>query len=260
VLVLAPSGGKETFAGRKTMIDGVVIDFDNGRVPRPQPKARAPVADLSKPVAADRATINVDGNTDDWANVKSESLKLNTGGRGKLEVELRFAWDDQFLYVLLQQTAKGEKRNEVTDPAAYTYAPWDSDGVWLHLDIANGRLPSVGDLVLALSLNSKSAADVFTAAGLTPEESKQIHTVTSGSADAGNRVVEARVPWSALIQFASSGQPKLAERLGKVGPGFRFGCEPMLIEWNHQRQSFIGGAQYVRPNGHDANSRDVVLR
>src|SRR5688500_9336146 len=34
VLVLAPAGGKETFAGRKTLVDDVVIDYDNGRVPR----------------------------------------------------------------------------------------------------------------------------------------------------------------------------------------------------------------------------------
>ena len=60
------------------------------------------------------------------------------------------AWDDQYLYVLAKQTAKGEKTNEAKDLATYKSAPWDSDGVWLHLDIPNGRVPPVGDLVLAL--------------------------------------------------------------------------------------------------------------
>ena len=55
VLVLAPAGGKETTQGRKTMIDGVAIDYDNGLVPRPQPKNRPPEADLSKTIAANRA-------------------------------------------------------------------------------------------------------------------------------------------------------------------------------------------------------------
>jgi hypothetical protein len=63
-----------------------------------------------------------------------------------------------------------------------------------------------------------------------------------------------------LINYATSGSRQLVERLGKTAPGFRFGCDPMLIEWNHQRQSYIGGAQYMRPNGHDVNSRDIVLR
>jgi hypothetical protein len=260
VLVMAPAGAKESFAGRKTLINDVVIDYDNGRAARPQPARRAPPVDRSKTVAADRATITVDGDSKDWANVASETLHLNTGGRGKLQLDVRLAWDDQNLYILAQQTAKGEKVNEVRDAAAYRYAPWDSDGVWLHLDIANGRLPSVGDFVLALSLNSRGGTDLFEAAGPSADDARQIHTVTSGTADAGNRVIEASVPWKVLIDYATSNQPKPAERLGKIAPGFRFGCEPMLIEWNHQRQSFIGGSQYIRPTGRDENSRDIVLR
>src|SRR5207237_10025166 len=132
---------------------------------------------------------------------------LNTVGRGKLELDLKCAWDDQYLYVLAKQTAKGEKSNEVKDAAAYAYAPWDSDSVWLHLDIPNGRVPSVGDLVLALSLNSKGQNDLFVAAGLVPDEAKQIETATSGTANAGNRVIEARVPWNVLIRYATSDSP-----------------------------------------------------
>jgi hypothetical protein len=258
--VLAPAGAKQTFDGRKTRVDDVVIDYDNGRQPRPQPRRRAPLADQSKPIAADRATITVDGDAADWANVASETLHLNTGGRGKLELDLRFAWDEKFLYVLAKQTAKADKTHEVSDPAAFRYAPWDSDSIWLHLDLANGRLPSVGDLVFAMSLNSSDAKDVFEAAGLSPGEAKEIHSVTSGSADAGNRIIEARLPWPTLIGHATSNRPQLAQRLGAVGAGFRFGCEPMLIEFNHTRQSFVGGAQYIRPSGRDANSRDIVLR
>jgi hypothetical protein len=260
VLVLAPAGGKESSDGRKTLVDDIVIDYDNGRVPRPLPNKRPRVADQSKAVAADRATVVVDGDPKEWAGVGSDTLQLNTGGRGKLELDLRFAWDNEFFYVLAKQTAKGEKVNEVKDAAAYAYAPWDSDSVWLHLDIPNGRVPSVGDLVLALSLNSNRLKDLYVAAGLTPEERTGIHSATSGTADAGDRVVEARVPWSTLIRYATSNQPRLVERLGKVGPGFRFGCEPMLIEFNHTRQSFIGGAHYRRPSGRDADSRDIVLR
>jgi hypothetical protein len=262
VLVLAPAGAPETFDGRKTRVDGVVIDYDNGRVPRPQPRgALARATDQSKPVAAERATITVDGDAKDWADVRSEPLRLNTGGRGKLELDLSFAWDDQFLYVLARQTANGEKSHEVSTAADYAFAPWDSDGVWLHLDIGKGRLPAVGELIVSLALNSKGVADLYDASALTAGGKKtEIRSATSGTAGAGNRVTEARVPWKELIRYATNDRAPLAERLGPVAPGFRFDCEPMLIEFNHTRQSFIGGANYLRPNGRDANSRDIVLR
>jgi hypothetical protein len=260
VVVLAPAGKAETFDGRKTLVDGVVIDFDNGRAPRPEPARHAPPTDQSKTVAASRATISVDGDAKDWADVDSEVLHLDTGGRGTLKADVQFAWNDQFLFVLVKQTARSTKVHEVNDAAAYSYAPWDSDGVWLHLDLANGRLPSVGDLVFAMSLNSSSAADVYEATSLTLAGATGIHTATSGSAEAANRVIEAQIPWEALRRFSTDDRPNLLERLGPIAAGFRLGCEPLLVEFNHTRQSFIGGAQYVRPNGHDANSRDIILR
>jgi hypothetical protein len=256
VLVLAPAGGKESYDGRKTRVDGVVIDFDNGRAPRPQPMARPEPADQSKPVAADRANIVIDGDPNDWATLASEMMRLNTGGRGKLEAELRFAWDEQFLYVLAKQTAKAEKVNEAADKTAYAAAPWDFDGVWLHVDMANGRIPTVGEFIVALALNSSGAANLFNAS----DDAGRVESATSGTHDAGNRVIEARIAWSALIGFATNNRPDFAERLGGVAPGFRFGCDPMLIEYNHTRQSFIGGAHYAKPTGRDANSRDIVLR
>jgi len=35
LLVVAPAGGKVTFDGRRTLVDGVVVDYNNGRVPLP---------------------------------------------------------------------------------------------------------------------------------------------------------------------------------------------------------------------------------
>ena len=63
-----------------------------------------------------------------------------------------------------------------------------------------------------------------------------------------------------MLDFASNGKEDFARRLGPIKPGFRFGCEPVLVEFNHKSQSYLGGAQYIKPTGRDANSRDVVLR
>jgi len=256
VLVLAPAGGKAVVKGRKTFVNDVVIDFDNGLAPRPEPAPRKNVHDESRPVAAERATIVVDGNAADWKRLKSESIKLDTGGRGTLEAEVRFAWDEQHLYVLANQVAKSDKVQEATAPDAYAAAPWEFDGVWLYIDIANGRVATVGDFVVALAFSSSKATGVHMA----PVERATIESATSGSAERGNRVIETRIPWSAVLKFASNDRPELSKRLGTIATGFRFGCEPMLVEFNHARQSFVGGAPYAKPTGRDANSHDIILR
>ena len=157
---------------------------------------------------------------------------------------------------LAQEATRGEKVQEATDQAAYAAAPWDFDGVWLHIDLANGRIGAMSEFVLALALNSRDGTDILHAPIAAPE----VSSAASGTAESGDRVVEARVAWSALLRHATNDRPELAQRLGGIGPGFRFGCEPMLIEFDHTRQSFIGGAHYIKPSGRDVNSRDVVLR
>ena len=81
-----------------------------------------------------------------------------------------------------------------------------------------------------------------------------------GTAEAGNRVIEARISWRGLIELTFGGNEKLAAQLGTIGPGLRFGADPLLIEMNHTRQSYVGGGQYIKPSGTDGNSIDVVLR
>ena len=256
VLVLCPAGAKQTFQGRKTLVDGVVIDYDNGRGP-PRPPATQPVStDTSKLVNADRAFIKVDGNADDWTKLQSDPIQLDTGGRGKMEVRLRFAWDDVHLYVLAEQTAKAAKVQEASDVAAYAGAPWNFDGVWMYIDLGNGRVSTLGDFVAAFALSSTGAKDLWHG----PADRNKIVSVASGSAGAGNRVVEACIAWRAMIDYASNGRAEFARRFGPIAGGFRFGCDPMLVEFDHTSQSYVGGEQYRKPTGRDANSRDVVLR
>ena len=65
--------------------------------------------------------------------MQSETIKLNTGGRGKLEVDLRYAWDDEYLYVLARETQKGAQSKEAKDAAAFASEPWNHDGVWMYI-------------------------------------------------------------------------------------------------------------------------------
>gem|GEM_PF-284226 len=260
VIVLSPPDGKLTHDGPRTLIDGVVVDYNNNRVARPAPPARAPVVDRSRAVHIDRATVSVDGDRTDWSTIQSEPIHLDTSGRGSLECDLRLAWDDTHLYALIEETHAGRDTHEAPDAAAYASAPWDFDGVWLDLDLANGRFQSPGNLVLSLALNSHMTADIHLAPEAPEDGSAKIRIATSGTAKAHTRVIEAKIAWRGLIAatLGATHAPDAAENM--IKPGFRFGCEPLLVEMNHTRQSHIGGGQYIRPAGTDKNSIDLVLR
>lgn len=259
VVVHVPAGAAITYDGRRTLADGVVIDFDNGREPRPALPPAPVRQDLSKTVSADRATISVDGNTDDWRSLKSEPIRLTTAGRGKMECDVRYAWDDDFLYVLVQQSAPAARVHEAESVQKFSAAVWDFDGVWLHIDLANARLPSIGDVIFSMAFSSNSAKDLFHAPAIADGKNARIHTATSGKAESNNRAIEARIAWSGLLDHAFNGRSDLIGRFGKIAPGLRFGCEPVIVEYNHTGQSFIGGMQYKKPTGFDENSRDIVL-
>ena len=259
VIVLVPVGAKLTYDGRRTSADSVVIDYDNGRVARSQPAAHPAPPDKSQAVAADRASITVDGKADDWAGLPTAPVHLNTGGRGKMECDVRFAWDEEFLYVLVKQTAPATRVHEAENVEQYHSAVWDFDGVWLYLDLGNGKVPSIGDFIFSLAFSSKGAQDIFHAPSAGDGKAARIKVATSGTAEHSDRIIEARIAWAGLIEHAFNGRQDLSARFGPIRDGLRFGCEPMLMEYNHTGQSFIGGAQYTRPKGFDANSRDIVL-
>ena len=66
VIVMTPVDGKVSYDGMHTLVDGVVVDYDNGRVARPSPPPCATLPDNSRTIYADRATITVDGDPGDW--------------------------------------------------------------------------------------------------------------------------------------------------------------------------------------------------
>jgi hypothetical protein len=125
----------------------------------------------------------------------------------------------------------------------------------LYLDLGNGRRASLGDFVLQLAWQSGAKRNVAFSAQAPDDGSAKIIAATGGTAQAGDRVIEARVSWTGLAKAAFGEQATAAD----VKPGMTLGCEPALVEMNHTRQSFIGGSQYQRPTGTDPNSTDIVL-
>jgi hypothetical protein len=116
--------------------------------------------DQSKAVTANRGSIHVDGDPDAWSKLASQRVHLTTGGRGAMECDVRFAWDDQFFYVLAEQTSPAKRVHEADSLEKYSAAVWDFDGVWLYFDLGNGKVPSIGDFILSMAMSSSGAATI----------------------------------------------------------------------------------------------------
>ena len=269
LLVIVPSGGTLTHDGRKTLLNGVVIDYNNGRVPLPPPDRPRPRPDHSVAVDAAHATPIIDGDPSDWAALASATLHLDTGGRGTLKCDLRFAWDAEHLYLLAVETPGDATQREATNPLHYERSPWDFDGVMLFLDLDNAaeRSPH-SDFNACFGFSSAGRRDLFSARTNRPGEfyrpSKRplarCRVATSGSFAKHTRAIEAAIPWRDIAGHCYYGLPSGESLPQAIRPGFRFGCEPLLLDDGWQKQAFIGGAQHDRPSGRDANSRDIVLR
>ncbi len=270
LLVVAPAHGELSYDARKTLIDGIVVDYNNGRVPLPAPakprKRKRP--DHSVVVTADRATITIDGNAEDWARLKSQTIHLDTGGRGKLECDLQFAWDEKHLYVLATETRGDKTQHEATNPRHYERAPWDFDGLFLFIDIdnSNTREPHA-DYNVCLGFSSTARRDLYTARTNRPDKGwrpsrwavPRCRVATAGTLADNNRVIEAAIAWRDIAEHCYYELERAGGLANAIRTGFRFGCEPQLLDDNWRKQAFIGGAQHKRPSGADAQSRDIRL-
>ena len=60
--------------------------------------------------AAFASALTVDGNAADWANLSSGVVTMDTsirGANGTLAVDIRYAWDDTNMYILVQENSNG---------------------------------------------------------------------------------------------------------------------------------------------------------
>ena len=270
LLVVVPAEAKLTHDGRKTLADGVVIEYNNGRAPLPPraPNTRPPVQDKSIAVRAARATLTVDGDPADWAKLESDAIALDTGGRGTLRCTLRYAWDADHLYVLVTEQPGDTTRHEASKPAHFERSPWDFDGVMLFIEIENAATPSPHSSFNAcFGFSSERRTDLLTARTNRPDKGwrpscwavPNCRVATRGSFAGKNRVIEAAIAWRDVAARCLYELPDRAPLLEAIRSGFRFGCEPLLVDDDWRKQAYIGGAQHQRPTGRDANSRDIVL-
>jgi hypothetical protein len=219
-------------------------------------------------VYADVATaLTVDGNASDWSSLSSTELTLDTGGRGSMQAKVRYAWDSDNLYILIREAGTAAAQQEAANQAAYAAAPYSFDtvGFWFDLDNSNDGEQTAQDVSPWFGFSSTGRSDLFTgrlnnAAAFTQAPFISATVRTSGAFAQHNRVIEAALKWSDFALVVDGPRQPTGGLLGSIRAGFIFGGEPMLIENDYNKQSFIGGSQYTVPTGIDANSRDIVLR
>jgi hypothetical protein len=107
--------------------------------------------------------------------------------------------------------------------------------------------------------SSREAKHLVVAPAHPGEKSLALEAATSGKSQDGSRVIEGRIAWRGLLHLSFGALADSVAEAMKPAPGLTIGCEPMLIEQNHKRQSYIGGAHYKKPTGDDANSIDLRL-
>jgi mannose-6-phosphate isomerase-like protein (cupin superfamily) len=252
----------------------------------PVDESRLP-PDQSVSLRAPRAAITVDGSAADWAGLRADVLPI-TCGAGKLAAEIRYAWDQDHLYILIRETPGDTTREEAENAAGYLDTPSGYDGVSFFLDVDNWNAPysiydnaplyiedDNADFNPWFGFSSTSRSDLFCArsnkywthlagpdayrtyAYGNQEMLKHSAVATSGSQSGHSRVIEAAIRWSDIE--AGVDAKRLRGGFPAIRSGLRIGCEPLLIDDGTGNQRFLNGDRTARPNGRDAHSRDIVL-
>jgi hypothetical protein len=249
-LVRIAHPGKPTHDRNRTLVAGIPIDYNNGRVPLP-PRVKREPKDLSVKVPVARAKVGKDG-TLDWSAMRSAPIALAASGNGTMRADIRFGWDERYLYIRVDQRAPATKTIEVPSPAELAKHPWDFENVILNLDPSRGRFPAAYTPEFTLGWSSTGRTDLTASAFLAPGS---IEARTTGTADAANRVIEARIAWPAIHASLGTKTPLKSY----LKPGLEIACQPLLTDGTFERQAYVGGARYARPTGWDVNSRTLVL-
>jgi hypothetical protein len=227
------------------------------------------LTDNAVTVPVSQATITVDGNASDWASLASGVMSLNTGGRGTLTCNVRFAWNSSYLYLLAQESSTDTTQTEAANGTVYeATGPWSFDTVafFMDLDNSNDNEQAARDFNPWFGFSSAGRTDLRTArindlaalSSTLPFAGASV--ATAGTFAGHNRTIEARISWADLASTVNTARQPGGNLLTAVAAGYRFGCEPCLVDDIYDRQSFIGGSQYTIPSGVDANSRDLILQ
>ena len=197
---------------------------------------------------------------------------MDTRGRGKLAVDIQYAWNQDFLYLLVRENSNSTDSIQDEAPDAATYfdtgpnGPWNFDSIafWMDLDNSNDNevqrdfQPWFGfsstrrkDLVFSRINNNDREGRIE------PFENALI--ATGGTFAKRSRVIEVALKWSDLAKTIDVQRQPNGDIVNAIHSGYTFGSEPLLVDNIWDGQAFLGPDQWVAPSGTDEYSRDIRL-
>ena len=197
---------------------------------------------------APRVTITVDGDLGEWANLSAGTQHQITennsvSGQGGREHDIRYAWDDDNLYVSVEETVVDETIAEGANANNwYALAPWSTDSVGFYDSPTivggpsgpgpNGATGPVTQFWVGMASDGDPGRHM---ARTVPEDQSTGYLITEKRQGVsvhpdGRRVSEFFMPWSE-IKFPSE---------GPIEPGFTFRMDPLMVDGIANDGSFNG--------------------
>lgn len=243
-LVRVPATGPVSSVQNRNLVKGIPIDYNNGRVPLP-PRSNRSRKDSSVLI---RVPHFSGVGQIPWH--LSQRMPLGGGEGSKMRADLRYAWNEQYLFFRLDQTAPATATIEAPNTAELKKHWWDFEDVAFNLDVGRDTFSVASVPEVTVGWNSLEMKNLVFS-----HDIDSIQTTSGGTAKDANRHIEGRIGWEALRHAIGVRKP-LSEII-KIGS--KIGCQPLLVDGTFNRQAYIGGARYARPAGFDSNSRTLVL-
>ena len=176
-------------------------------------------------------------------------LDLAELGVGFLKAGLQFSWTTQALRIRVEEQRAPGHSCESRRQAGYAAGEFDlADGVGLWFDFNLDGTRERGDFTLWLGFSSQSAPQLWCCQmndRVLTSVCPRLQVTTEGAL--GTRVIEALVPWSELARWLEPAHHPAPSWTEAVRAGFRFGCQPMLVEGRGGR-AFLNGRSNRREN------------
>jgi hypothetical protein len=235
-------------------------------------------------VEAVYATPTIDADPSDWASLGSEIIEMDLAAvatdNGNLHAQYRLAWDETYLYVLIEELPGDGVASEADCLNGCLYEINDGaggdiyyDGLSLFFDFDDSGVGAGAgpiDIWLNFGFSSSGASDLLLAwsngewGPHKPTAVANASTATSGTL--GSRIIESRIMWQDLADELDDSREPEGGLMSVVGPGMTFGCDPRLndleIDWNYTAEAgaaWFNGQTWSPVSGYDAYSIDITL-
>lgn len=218
---------------------------------------------------APKRSISIDGDLSDWSGAGFGVLShshdhgepVNGGSNVPLQVDIRFAWDDEHLYTLVQETVADDDPDEGANATSWTSesggtpSPWNTDSIGFYEGSGNTALNSGPQSQWWVGLSSSTDADQIRHQAR-PPDALYIGDAANNITD-GLRAVEFRMLWDD-IRYGAGDAGAITNHLDSdnrdspshtredVGAGYIFRNDPLLVDGaigaGHKGQAFPGGS------------------